>query len=156
MRRRDLIAALGIAVAWPIGLRAQQMPVIGILGSRALDKNGPLVGAFHRGLAENGYVEGRNVAIEYRSADGDYARLPALAAELASRPVDVLVSFGGEPSAVAAKAATCKIPTVSTVGTDPVRLGSQAGRAVARAGATGGNDRRPAQSRQPAVSKTSE
>jgi putative ABC transport system substrate-binding protein len=123
MRRRDFIAALGIAVAWPMGLHAQQVPVIGFLNSRTLDKNGPLVGAFHRGLAENGYTEGRNVVIEYRSADGDYARLPALAAELASRPVDVLVSVGGEPSAVAAKAATSKIPTVSTIGTDPVRLG---------------------------------
>jgi putative ABC transport system substrate-binding protein len=99
------------------------MPVIGILNSRTLDKNGPLVGAFHRGLAENGYTEGRNVIIEYWSAGGDYARLPALAAELASRPVDVLVSFGGEPSAIAAKAATSKIPTVSTIGTDPVALG---------------------------------
>ena len=124
MRRRDFIAALGsAAVAWPIGLRAQQMPVIGILNSRTFDKDGPLLDAFRRGLAENGYTEGRNVAIEYRSADGDYARLPALAAELVRRPVDVLVTFGGEPSAVAAKAATSKIPTVSTIGTDPVQLG---------------------------------
>lgn len=123
MRRRDFIAALGIGAAWPIGLRAQQMPVIGILNSRTLDKNGPLLGAFHRGLAENGYVEGRNIVIEYRSADGDYARLSALAAELARRPVDVLVSVGGEPSAIAARAATSKIPTVSTIGTDPVGLG---------------------------------
>ena len=99
------------------------MPVIGFFSSRTFDKNGPLLDAFRRGLAENGYVEGRNVAIEYRSADGDYARLPALAAELVRRPVDVLVSFGGEPSALAAKAATSKIPTVSTIGTDPVRLG---------------------------------
>ena len=97
--------------------------MIGVLNSRTFDKNGPLFDAFRRGLAENGYVEGRNVVIEYRSADGDYARLPALAAELVRRPVDVLVSFGGEPSAVAAKAATSKIPTVSTIGTDPVRLG---------------------------------
>lgn len=124
MKRRDFIAALGsAAVAWPMGLHAQQMPVIGFLNSRSFDKNGPLLGAFHRGLAENGYTEGRNVVIEYRSADGDYSQLPALAAELASRPVDVLVSFGGEPSAVAARAATSKIPTVSTIGTDPVRLG---------------------------------
>src|SRR6185503_7926877 len=74
-------------------------------------------------LAENGYAEGRNVVVEYRSADGDYTRLRALAAELTRRPVDLLVSVGGEPSAVAAKAATSKIPTVSTIGTDPVRLG---------------------------------
>jgi len=124
MRRRKFLGLVGsAAAAWPLAARAQQMPVIGILNSRTLDKNGPLVSAFHRGLAENGYSEGRNVVIEYRSADGDYARLPALAAELASRPVDVLVSFGGEPSAVAAKAATSKIPTVSTIGTDPVELG---------------------------------
>jgi putative ABC transport system substrate-binding protein len=97
--------------------------VIGVLNARTFDKNGPLLGAFHRGLAENGYIEGRNFAIEYRSADGDYARLPALAAELTRRPVDVLVTFGGEPSAVAAKAATSRIPTVSTIGTDPVQLG---------------------------------
>jgi hypothetical protein len=95
MRRRDFIAALGsAAVAWPMKLHAQQIPVIGILNSRGFDKNGPLVNAFRRGLAENGYTEGRNVAIEYRSADGDYTRLPALAAELARQPVDVLVSFG--------------------------------------------------------------
>jgi len=124
MRRREFITGFGsAAVAWPIGLRAQQMPVIGVFSSRTLDKNGPLLDAFHRGLAESGYVDGRNVAIEYRSADGDYARLPELAAELVHRPVDVLVSFGGEPAAVAAKATTSKIPTVSTIGTDPVRLG---------------------------------
>jgi putative ABC transport system substrate-binding protein len=124
MRRREFVAGFSAAaVAWPMGLRAQQMPVIGILNSRTLDKNGPLIGTFYRGLAENGYTEGRNVVIEYRSAEGDYARLPALAAEFVRRPVDVLVSFGGEPSAVAAKAATSKIPTVSTIGTDPVRLG---------------------------------
>jgi putative ABC transport system substrate-binding protein len=97
MKRRDFIAALGsAAVAWPMGLHAQQMPVIGFLNSRSFDKNGPLAGAFRRGHAENGYVEGRNIVIEYRSADGDYARLSALAAELARLPVDVLVSVGGD------------------------------------------------------------
>ena len=124
MRRREFLGTLGGAAAvWPLAARAQQVSVIGFFSSRAFDKNGPLVDAFRRGLAENGYVEGRNVAIEYRWADGDYTRLPALAAELTRRPVDVLVSVGGEPSAVAAKAATSKIPTVSTIGTDPVRLG---------------------------------
>src|SRR4029079_15290120 len=87
MRRRDFIAALGSeSVAWPMGLHAQQMPVIGVLNSRTFDKNGPLFDAFRSGLAENGYVEGRNVVIEYRSANGDYARLPALAAEIAQSP----------------------------------------------------------------------
>jgi len=114
-RRHFITLVGGAAVAWPTGLCAQQVPVIGLFSSRTFDKNGPLLDAFRRGLAENGYVAGRNVAIEYRSADGDYARLPALAAELVRWPVDVLVSFGGEPSALAAKAATSKIPTVSTI-----------------------------------------
>jgi putative ABC transport system substrate-binding protein len=85
--------------------------------------NGPLVAAFRRGLAENGYAEGRSVVVEYREAGGDYDRLPALAIELVRRPVNVLVSVGGEPTALAAKTATSTIPTVSTVGSDPVRLG---------------------------------
>ena len=94
MRRRRFISLLGGAavVAWPMGLRAQQLPVIGVLNSRTLDKGGPLLGAFHRGLAENSYTDGRNIVIEYVSADGDYTRLPALAAELVRRPVDVLAA----------------------------------------------------------------
>jgi putative tryptophan/tyrosine transport system substrate-binding protein len=99
------------------------MPMIGMLSSRTLDMNGPLVAAFRRGLAENGYAEGRNVVVEYLGAGGDYGRLPALAVELVRRPVNVLVSVGGEPTALAAKAATSTIPTVTIIGSDPVGLG---------------------------------
>jgi putative ABC transport system substrate-binding protein len=123
MRRRQFIALASATAAWPLAAHAQQMPVIGVLSTRTLNLNGPLVGAFRRGLAENGYAEGRNVAIEYRSAESDYARLPMLANELVRRPVDVLVSLGGEPSALAAKVATSAVPTVSIIGSDPVQLG---------------------------------
>jgi putative ABC transport system substrate-binding protein len=127
MRRRTFVTLLSIAAAAPLArplrVRAQPMPVIGVLSTRTLNLNGPLVGAFRLGLAENGYAEGRNVAIEYRGAEGDYARLPGLANELVRRPVDVLVSVGGEPSALAAKAATSAVPTVSIIGSDPVQLG---------------------------------
>jgi putative ABC transport system substrate-binding protein len=126
MQRRDFIALFGgAAAAWPLVARAQQpaMPVIGYLSSRSPGETAALVAEFRKGLGEAGYVEGQNVAIEYRWAEGQYDRLPALAADLVQRAVAVMVTTGGEPSALAAKAATSTIPIVFTVGGDPVKLG---------------------------------
>src|ERR1700680_2579312 len=125
MRRREFIAGLG-AAAWPIAARAQQprMPVIGILNSASLETaNRENFAAFHRGLAENGYSEGKNVAIEYRWAEGQYDRLPALAAELVSRRGAVIAATGGEPAALAAKAASSTIPIAFVISGDPLKAG---------------------------------
>ena len=126
MRRREFIALLGAATAWPLGVRGQQqpMPVVGFLNAAS---PGPLrqqvVAPFLGGLKESGYVEGHNVAIEYRWAEGQYDRLPALTADLVRQRVSVLVSGGGASAALAAKAATTTIPIVFSAGTDPVGLG---------------------------------
>jgi putative tryptophan/tyrosine transport system substrate-binding protein len=124
-RRKFLATLSGAAAVWPLAARAQQrsIPVIGYLSSRSPDESRHLVEAFRMGLKAGGYVEGQNVAIEYRWGEGQYGRLPALAADLVRRGVAVLVTTGGEPSVLAAKAATSAIPIVFTVGGDPVKLG---------------------------------
>jgi ABC-type uncharacterized transport system substrate-binding protein len=126
MRRREFITLLGgVAAAWPMAAKAQQaaMPVIGYLGSSSFERSaGRSLLNFKRGLAETGYVEDRNVTIEYRWADDQYERLPTLAIELVQRRVAVLVA-AGSPTALPAKSATTVIPTVFMVGSDPVELG---------------------------------
>ena len=126
MRRRDFVAVLCSAAAgWPLTAHAQQsnLPVIGFMSAREPEESKHLVSAFRRGLAEGGFVEGQNVAIEFRWAYGHYDRLPALAADLVNRRVSVITAVGGEPSALAAKAATSTIPIVFGIGSDPVGLG---------------------------------
>ena len=123
LRRRELITLVGgVALGWPVAARGQRQatPVIGFMSSRSREDSTHLVEAFRRGLREGGFVDGQNVAIEFRWAHGDYGRLPALAADLVSRHLAVIAAVGGDPSNQAAKQATSTIPIVFATGSDPV------------------------------------
>jgi ABC-type uncharacterized transport system substrate-binding protein len=125
MRRREFVLTMGSAAAWPLVASGQQpgMSVIGFLSSRSPAEAAYVVAAFHRGLREGGYIEGQNVGIEYRWAEGHYERLPALAVDLVRHKVALIASTGGIGSAIAAKQATSAIPIVFTAGDDPVKYG---------------------------------
>jgi putative ABC transport system substrate-binding protein len=125
VQRRNFITLLsGATVAWPFTALAQQpaMPVIGFLGATSPEGYAPFVDGFRLGLKEAGFVDTENVAVVYRWAEGQYDRLPALAADLVSRRVSVIVATGGLPSSLAAKQATETIPIVFTLGSDPIKL----------------------------------
>jgi putative ABC transport system substrate-binding protein len=138
MRRREFIKVIAgsAAAAWPLAAHAQQ-PVIGFLSGASLETMREYVAAFHPGLAAAGFAEGRNIAIEYRWAEGHNDRLPALAADLVRRGVAVIVAFASTPGALAAKDATQTIPIIFLIGTDPIKVGLVASLARPGGNATG-------------------
>jgi putative ABC transport system substrate-binding protein len=143
MRRREFVAAIGSAVSWPLVAHAQQpaLPVVGFLSSlSSAALTGP-VAAFRQGLGSLGYEEGKNVAVEFRWAEGHYDQLPALATELAQKRAAVIVTAGGDPPAFAAKTASTTIPLVFMVGQDPVKLGLVTSLSRPGGNATGVNPR---------------
>jgi putative ABC transport system substrate-binding protein len=126
VRRRDFITLFGgAAAAWPLAARAQQraLPMIGLLSSRSPAVDASLIAFIRQGLNETGFVEGQNVALDYRGAEGQYDRLAGLAVDLTRQQVAVIVTLGGDASALAAKAGTATIPIVFATGSDPVRTG---------------------------------
>ena len=140
MRRREFLRVIsGGVAAWPLAAQSQQpsTPVVGLLAAPAAASYGYIIDAVRRGLKETGYIEGKNVAIEYRWADGQYQRLPSMAAELVSLGVAVIITVGGIPPALAAKAATSMIPIVFSVADDPVKLGLVSSLAKPNGNATG-------------------
>src|SRR5262249_12091167 len=142
MRRRDFLALFGGGLAaWPLvaSAPAHAVPVIGFLHSSTRERFAPLLAAFHQGLGELGYIEGRNVAIEYRWAEGRFEQLPALSADLVRRNVTLLVATGGTVSAQAARAETSSIPILFVSGFSPFQLASVAGLRGTNGNATGGS-----------------
>jgi putative tryptophan/tyrosine transport system substrate-binding protein len=125
MNRREFVTAIGLALVSPAPARAQQkaIPAVGFLSSRSADESTPYADAFRQGLSDTGFVDGRSVAIEYRWAEGRYDRLPAMAAGLVARKVDLIATGGSAPSALAAQKVTSTIPIVFSVGVDPVAVG---------------------------------